>query len=123
MEIGAPSKTKNECWVCKQLDHYYSDCIWRNFPCVVDGCPSTMRVLVSKTERNYDRKFLRCKAQASTGSNGFIWMDEVEMQKGKGDANEETDNVKLHINGKIAMSVEGSVENICKLVKKLHLNE
>ena len=59
-------------------------------------------------------------------------MDEVdveELQKGKGaakienvgDVNKDKDNVKLHINGKIAMSVEGSVENICKLVKKLEL--
>jgi hypothetical protein len=120
-----------ECWVCKEKDHMSRDCIWRNFSCV-DGCPSTMRVFVSKTVGNYDRKFLRCKAQPRC--NGFKWMDEVdvqELQKGKGaakienvgDVNKDKDNVKLHINGKIAMSVEGSVENICKLVKKLELNE
>jgi hypothetical protein len=91
-----------------------------------------MRVFVSKTMGNYDRKFLRCKAQPRC--NGFKWMDEVdveELQKGKGAAkiekvgevNKEKDNVKLHFNGKIVMSVEGSVENICKLVKKLQLNE
>ncbi|PIA65124.1 hypothetical protein AQUCO_00100550v1 [Aquilegia coerulea] len=110
-----------------EKDHFSKDCIWRNFSCV-DGCPSTMRVFVSKTDGNYDRKFLRCKAQAQ-GCNGFKWIDEVdvmELQKGKRVANVvdvKEDNVKLHIDGKISMSVEGSVESICKVVKKLQLNE
>ncbi|KAF5207129.1 hypothetical protein FRX31_003283 [Thalictrum thalictroides] len=124
MEGRASSSSKVECLVCKETNHLAIDCPWRNFPCV-DGCSNTMKVLVSKTNKNYDRKFLRCKGQWTQGCNAFKWLDEVDVGFGVAkaenvkDVNKDKDNLKLYINGKMPMSVEGSVDNICKLVKKL----
>ncbi|KAF5190044.1 hypothetical protein FRX31_020369 [Thalictrum thalictroides] len=126
---GESSKLKVGCYVCGTQDHWAKDCKWTKLNCI-KGCPSPrpMKVFVSKTNENgnYGRQFLRCNASGCSGS--FAWLDELmaaEKVKVENDDKREdgvkNEKLKLVIEGKISMSVEGSVEAIGKLVKDLSI--
>lgn len=66
--------TTQKSFYCGEHDHMVKDCRWKNTPCFVEGCRYKMMLMVSKVERSYGCRFLRCKNQPLCGA--FKWLDE-----------------------------------------------
>ena len=62
----------SQCQNCNQNSHLSKDCPYMNTPCTIPGCPGQRMILVSKTEKNTGRKFLKCQ---QSQCNGFHWLD------------------------------------------------
>lgn len=83
----------------------------------VKGCGQRMKLLVSGREHSYGSHFFKCKCGA------FEWLDE---QKKLGDGAEACTSstggggsLKLTLPGDQPMIVEGSVDDISELMKRL----
>lgn len=126
--------TKNKCFYCGEADHMVRDCQWKNMPCISVGCGYKMNLMVSKVEKSYGCRFLRCKNQPMC--NAFKWVDEPAKQgptaisenrastsdtsdMNKAVGTECTSKVKV-VKEKdgVKLTFEGNVDDVIELMKK-----
>lgn len=108
------------CFECGDPGHWRSNCPWVDKVCGMRGCGQKMKLLTSGREWSFGCRFLKCKCGA------FKWVDEPpkQVEKDQDQASSSSPgasggNLKLTLPGNNPMIVEGCVDDIAELMKRL----
>ncbi|KAF9626232.1 hypothetical protein IFM89_031359 [Coptis chinensis] len=119
------SSQQGGCFLCADRDHMKRDYRWLNYLCVL--CKSnTMTLFFCKQGKNTGKRFLRCKSQPKCIAFKWIDLPDEELNEARHETLVKSDKVgteggkvKVTVEGTSKLTVEGSVEDVCALVKSL----
>lgn len=100
---------KQGCFECGEEGHWRSRCPWLDKDCV-KACGRKMRLLISGREASKGCRFMKCICGA------FFWIDTPHASSSSVISG---GTLKVTLPGEYNMVVEGSVDDIAELMRKL----